>query len=76
MINWRIFEARTFYQHWEHRSKEMIDQRLRWWMQALWPALRTADESPWWAMRVSTAARRVGTTTSPSPPIEPMARID
>ncbi len=37
MINCRIFEAYTVYQHWELRSKEMIGQRLRWWLGGLQP---------------------------------------
>ena len=29
----RIFEAYTIHQHWEVRAREMIGQRLRWWLQ-------------------------------------------
>ncbi len=32
MIVSRIFEAYTIHQHWELRSREMIGQRMRWWL--------------------------------------------
>ncbi len=35
MINRRIFDAYTVHQHWELRSREVIGQRIRWWLQAL-----------------------------------------
>lgn len=31
----RIFEAYTIHQHWVLRSREMLGQRLRWWLQAI-----------------------------------------
>ena len=35
MLDRRIFEAYTVHQHWTLRAKEMIGQRLRWWLQAM-----------------------------------------
>ena len=35
MVGRRIFEAYTVHQHWILRSREMIGQRLRWWLQAI-----------------------------------------
>jgi hypothetical protein len=35
MLDRRIFEAYTVHQHWTQRAKEMIGQRLRWWLQAM-----------------------------------------
>ena len=37
MLDRRIFEAYTVHQHWTQRAKEMIGQRLRWWLQAMTP---------------------------------------
>jgi len=39
MLNHRIFEAYTVHQHWIRRSKEVIGQRIRWWLQAFPPAV-------------------------------------
>jgi len=35
MLPSRIFEAYTVHQHWELRSREMIAQRIRWWLQSM-----------------------------------------
>ncbi|MCF6310860.1 MAG: hypothetical protein L3J39_00260 [Verrucomicrobiales bacterium] len=35
MIDSRIFEAYTVHQHWEIRSREMIGQRMRWWLKVI-----------------------------------------
>jgi hypothetical protein len=37
MLDRRIFEAYTVHQHWTQRAREMIGQRLRWWLQAMTP---------------------------------------
>ena len=35
MLDRRIFEAYTVYQHWINRSRAMIGQRIRWWLQTM-----------------------------------------
>ena len=37
----RMFEAYTVYQHWVSRSREIIGQRIRWWLQGISRELRT-----------------------------------